>query len=1034
MKICEFGSQILLIAFRIETMYIHLTTHSAFSLQEGLAQPAELVQAAKADGMSALGLTDHRLLAGSIEFVLACQQEGIQPVLGLEMDLENGRLALLATSLEGWSNLCRLSTAMALRPEPEASCPIGFLSPFSKDLIALSGDLEDPTGRRLRELREIFPDRLYLTLQDPAVGLQRADLARRLDIPLVVTHPVYYLNPDQAFLQRTLTATRLNRPLDQVPAEQAAPSGAFFVSAGEMKARFRGFRSALAATEEIALRSKFKLPLGEAHMPTVPLPPDMTMAQVLRQKAEAGAQRHYGGINPQVQTRLDHELEVIARMGFEPVFLIVEEMLDFARRNGIPFSSRGSAASSLVAHCLGITSPDPLRLDLFFERFLNPARTTPPDIDTDLCSRRRDEVIQHVFDTYGADRVAMVGTINRFRPRSALGEVAKAHGLNPGTVQAMIARLPHSFFSRRMDDVEDFEPPSPFDELRRQYKAPNYQQIFNEAEAILKLPRHLSVHAGGLVVAPGPLTDLVPAMRSGSKGVIITQLDLEAVEALGLVKIDLLGIRGLTVLGEVAEFIRSEQPGNYASPLDVLESTPADDPETSACIEAGETVGCFQIESPGMRATLREIRARSQDDLMAALALYRPGPLSGGLKDAFVRRFKGEEPVSHLHPALEPLLRETFGVILYQEQVLRIAHELARFSLAEADLLRRAMSHFDPGKQMQALRQKFVTEAEAKSQVPVEIGERVWEMMAAFAGYGFPKAHAASYAQVAWRSAWCKTHFPGEFMAAVLANWGGYYSQRVYLSESRRLGLKVKAPHVNFSGRNFVVRENAYSQKHKKEKSLFTGLDQIKDLTQHTIEKTILGQPFTNLEDFLTRADPRPQEAINLARVGALEGFGSIPSILQRIEAGSWKAGQPSLFDWSEIGGEDWSLEKKVAAQQELLGISLDAHPLELVADKVAASGAITTVDAIGRIGQRVSMAGIRQSSRRNMTAKGEMMMFLTLEDLTGSLDTILFPDAYRRAREVIGTGVPFLVTGIMEMDASNSTPFLRAEKVVSIK
>jgi DNA polymerase III alpha subunit len=426
-----------------------------------------------------------------------------------------------------------------------------------------------------------------------------------------------------------------------------------------------------------------------------------------------------------------------------------------------------------------------------------------------------------------------------------------------------------------------------------------------------------------------------------------------------------------------------------------------------------------------MRATLREIRARSEDDLMAALALYRPGPLSGGLKDAFVQRFKGEEAVSHLHPALAPLLDETFGVILYQEQVLRIAHELAGFSLAEADLLRRAMSHFDPGKQMQLLKQKFVAQAQARSGVPPETGERVWEMMAAFTGYGFPKAHAASYAKVAWRSAWCKTHFPAEFMAAVLANWGGYYSQRVYLGEARRLGLTLRPPHVNYSGRNFAVANLPAGQK-----ALFMGLDQVRDLTGRTIERIIHGRPFHSLEDFLAGADPRPQEAENLARVGALEGWGMIPSILRRLQGGGWQAGQPSLFEWGDSGGEDWTLEQRVAAQQELLGVSLDAHPLELAADTLSAAGAITTVEAAGRVGQRVTVAGLRQSGHRSRTARGETMMFLSLEDLAGMLDVVLFPDVYRKARGFIHSSEPLLVSGVMEMDTARGEPLLRAEKV----
>jgi DNA polymerase-3 subunit alpha len=1009
-------------------MFSHLTTHSAFSLQEGLPLPEDLVEAARADGMTALGLTDHRLLSGALEFVSACQRAGIQPVLGLEIDLEHGRLALLATSFEGWSNLCRLSSALALSPDPEAACALDLLASFSPDLIALSSTQGDSTGGRLRPLKEIFPGRLYLTLNDPAVGLQLADVGRRLDVPLIVAHPVYYLAPEQATLQRTLAAIRRNLPLARLPAEAAAPAGAHFVSGREMVSRFRGFRSALAATEEVVERCRFELPLGVARMPTVPLTAGLSAAETLRQKAEAGALQLYGALGPELRARLDHELEVIAHMGFEPVFLIVEELLEFARRKGIPFSSRGSAASSLVAHCLGITSPDPLRLNLYFERFLNPARTTPPDIDTDLCSRRRDEILQHVFDTYGAERVAMVGTINRFRPRSALGDAAKAHGLNPKVARELVNQLPYSYFARMTEEDENGEVISPFDELRHAYPSQPYARILVEAEALLRLPRHISVHPGGVIVAPGPLTDLVPVMRSGSKGVTITQIDLGAVEALGLVKIDLLGIRGLTVLGDVAEFVHAAWPEQYPGPLAVLDSTPADDPPTADRVEAGATIGCFQIESPGMRATLREIRARGEDDLMAALALYRPGPLTGGLKDAFVRRFKGEEAVSHLHPALAPLLDESFGVILYQEQVLRIAHELAGFSLAEADLLRRAMSHFDPGKQMQDLEHKFVHEAETRSGVPAETGERIWEMMAAFAGYGFPKAHAASYASVAWRSAWCKTHFPGEFMAAVLANWGGYYSQRVYLSEARRLGLAVRPPHVNFSGRNFVVVGTGGSQ------ALYMGLDQVRDLSRRTIERIVSTRPFHALEDFLARADPRPQEAGSLARAGALEGWGTIPSMLHRLERGGWQAGQPSLFEWTEDGGDEWSLEQKVAAQEELLGLSLEAHPLELVADQVKAAGAITTVEAAGRTGQRVTVAGVRQSGHHSRTSRGEAMMFLSLEDLAGMLDVIIFPDVYGRCKTALSGARPILVTGVVELDPNRSEPLLRAEKVVALR
>jgi DNA-directed DNA polymerase III PolC len=1009
-------------------MYVPLTTHSACSLLEGLPLPAELARAAAAEELPAIGLTDHRLLSGSVEFVQACRREGLQPVLGLEIDLPDGPLALLAADLGGWSNLCRLSSALALQPDPETPCSLELLAAHAAGLIALSAEKPDRSGRRAALLKDLFPGRLYLGLQDPARIMPASDLARRLNLPLAVTQPVYYLKPAQADLQRTLAAVRLNCSRGSLPAGAGA-AGAHYLPAAEIERRFQGARAALSATREIAERCRFDLPLGVARMPTVPLPPGKSASQELRARAEAGARRLYGRISPALRSRLDHELEVISRLGFEPVFLIVEELLDFARREGIPYSSRGSAASSLVAHCLDITSPDPLRLNLYFERFLNPARATPPDIDTDLCSRRRDRLLQHVFETYGSGRVAMVATVNRFRPRSALGDVAKAHGLAPAETRELVNQLPFAFWARREEGEEGADPPSPFAELRAAYGDSAHRRIFDQAEALLKLPRHLSVHPGGIVVAPGALTDIVPVMRSGGKGVVITQFDLHSVEALGLVKIDLLGIRGLTVQGDVAEFIQAGEPDRYRTPLEVLDSIPAEDAPTSDRLESGATIGCFQIESPGMRATLREIRARTEDDLTAALALYRPGPLSGGLKDAFVRRFKGEETVEHIHPALEPLLAESHGVILYQEQVLRIAHELAGFSLAEADLLRRAMSHFDPGKQMQLLKEKFIRKAGARSDVPADTAETIWEMMAAFAGYGFPKAHAASYARVGWRSAWCKTHFPGEFMAAVLANGGGYYSQRVYLSEARRLGLAVRPPHVNFSGRAFV-----YADRPQGGRALFMGLDQVRDLTRRTIERILRGRPFASLEDFLARADPRPQEAADLARVGALEGFGGIPAILRRVEGGRWQAGQPSLFAWEaptgSVDGPDWTLAQKVAAQQELLGVSLEAHPLELVARQIAAAGAVSTLEAAGRIGQRLTVAGLRQSGHRSRTAKGEPMMFLTLEDLSGMLDAVLFPDAYRQARGYIHGSGPLLLTGIVEMDASRGEPLLRVERV----
>jgi len=844
---------------------------------------------------------------------------------------------------------------------------------------------------------------------------------------------------------------RLNRPVSTLDVADLAPPASHFASPADLESRFAAYPAALDATQEIASRCNLELPLGVARFPRLELPDGQTPIQALRHKAQAGALRIYGP-DPAVQSRLEHELAVIEQFGYEALFLVMEEIVGFARQSGIPLASRGSASSSLAAHCLGITTPDPVRLNLYFERFLNPARQTPPDIDTDLCSRRRDEVIDFVYRRFGADKVAMVCTVNRFRRRSALREVAKAHGLPPAQVSQLAESLPQRWYGPpdrfQSDDA-------PFAELAQRYPSPLHQLIFSQAQALIGLPRHLSIHPGGVVIAPTQMTDLSPTQLA-AKGVLITQFDLESIERLGLVKIDLLGIRGLTVLGDVAQAIiaqaiqaqaqaapalladgqepvvsaRPHRPGRSLPArvpdrrLEALDRIPEDDPLTAGLVEHGRTIGCFQIESPGMRATLKEIRARTVDDLMAALALYRPGPLTGGLKDAFVARYRGLEAASYPHPALQPLLQDTYGVILYQEQVLRIAHELAGFSLAEADLLRRAMSHFDPGKHMQVLQQRFVAGAYQRSGVPEPVAGRVWEMMAAFAGYGFPKAHAASYARVSWQSAWCKTHHPALFMAAVLANWGGYYSQRVYLTEARRMGLALRPPQVNYALPEFSVRYLDGSP------VLFMGLNQVRELTRRTQSRILRYRPFTSFMDFLARLDPRPQEAENLVRAGALEGFGAIPALLRQLEHGGWRGGQLPLFALESPGGEDWTLAEKAAAQEAVLGAGLVAHPLELQADQLASAGALTTVEAAAKLNERVRVAGMRQTWRRSRTTAGDYIYFMALEDLEGMLDVVILGEVYRRYRAALSGPGPYVLEGMVEFDPEKGEPFIRLERI----
>jgi DNA polymerase III subunit alpha len=1046
-------------------MLTHLHVHSSYSFLEALPSPAELVQAAVDLGMPALAITDHNRLTGALEFYAACREAGVQPILGLELDVTPPSdlsaytagtagatsLVLLAQDMQGWSVLCRL--ASLAQSDSAGSTPVPFdrLAADSTGLLCLTGGLRGlasglavghPLDLWLGCLREAFSSRLYveLQLQTPAGLLQLEQLALaagRLHLPTVAAQSIYYLTPDQAVLQRTLAAMRLNRPVSSLENADLAPPASHFAASADLEARFATYPAALEATNEIALRCSLELPLGVARFPRLELPGGQTPIQALRQKAAAGALRLYGP-DPAIQARLEHELAVIEQFGYEALFLVMEQIVGFARQSGIPIASRGSASSSLAAHCLGITTPDPVRLNLYFERFLNPARRTPPDIDTDLCSRRRDEVIDFVYRRFGADRVAMVCTVNRFRRRSALREVAKAHGLPPAQVGELAESLPQRWYGPpdrfQSDDA-------PFAELAQRYTSPLHQLIFSQAQALIGLPRHLSIHPGGVVIAPTAMTDLSPTQLA-TKGVLITQFDLDSIERLGLVKIDLLGIRGLTVLGDVAQALvvaagepvvmtqtlERSIPGQvYDRRLELLEGIPEDDSLTAEMVERGRTIGCFQIESPGMRATLKEVHARSVDDIMAALALYRPGPLTGGLKDAFVARYRGLEAVSYPHPALQPLLQDTYGVILYQEQVLRIAHELAGFSLAEADLLRRAMSHFDPGKQMQVLQQRFIAGASERSGVPEPVAGRVWEMMAAFAGYGFPKAHAASYARVSWQSAWCKTHHPALFMAAVLANWGGYYSQRVYLTEARRMGLVLRPPQVNYALPEFSVRYLEGSP------VLFMGFNQLRELTRRTQGRILRYRPFTSFMDFLARADPRPQEAENLVKAGALEGFGAIPDLLRQLERGGWRGGQLPLFALEATGGEDWTIAEKAAAQEQLLGAGLVAHPLELVAAQIASSGALTTVEAAAKLNLRVRVAGMRQTWRRSRTTAGDYIYFMALEDLEGMLDVVILGDVYRRNRTALTGPGPYVLEGMVEFDQEKGEPFIRLERAWQI-
>ena len=1018
----------------------YLRTHSYYSFLESLLSPEAIVNTALRYNLKTLGLTDHRYLSGAVEFYETCKNNHIKPIIGLDVDISYkgfpGLLTLFAIDLAGWSNLSRLSSLLLGQ---ENKLDITTLNDYRDGLFCTCGDSKGVLRKLIRnsthaaklpdlllsDLSMIFKDNFYVEIQRYATGPLKNEetlltLCRLHGVPIIASQNILYEEKSQKGTFRTLTAIKNNTSIHGLPRHHLPPGSAHFPSQEEFRYRFKDIPEAIENLYLIEDRCQLELPIRQTHYPKFQTPKGESQSEYLREKAFKGAKGHYQGLTPEITQRLDYELGIISQMGYEPIFLIVEDVLNHARELGIPTSSRGSAASSLVAHCLNITSPDPLALNLYFERFLNPARRKPPDIDTDIASHRRDEIIQYVFEKYGEDRVAMVGTINRYRPKSAFGDVAKAYGISSETIRQLSKKLPSSYRFQRGD-----EPTNPFSIISHDTSIPIIKEIIDDADAILDFPRHLSVHPGGIIIAPFPITDLIPLVHSLTLDINHAQFDLEGIEKLGMVKIDLLGIRGLTVLGEVANKIQSWRRSEFKTGLEVLRNIPGEDPDTADTVQKAKTIGCFQIESPGMRATLREINAKNIEDIMAALALYRPGPLRGGLRDAFVRRFRGEESVTHIHQSLSNLLNSTYGVILYQEQVLRIAHELGGLSITQADILRRAMSHFDPGGVMDTLRQSFITGAALRHNVPPETAQRIWEMMAAFAGYGFPKAHAASYAQLAWNSAWCKTNFPAEFMAAVLGFRGGYYSQRVYLMEARRLKLELSHPHINHSNHRFCVKYP------KGEAILYMGLAQVRDLTRKTIETIFRNRPFLNLEDFIIRVNPQKKEAQNLIMCGALDGLTTIPLGLDRI-AYTQPPGQFQLFIDSHHT-KDWNIQQRLKAQQEILGVSLAITPLEQFTEHIQSEGAVTTVESQNMIGRKIKVAGMRQTLRRFRTSTNQMMCYLILEDLDGSLRVMIPPHVYKKNYITLRDSDLFLVEGVMEQDTEHKRIRMIAEEITTL-
>lgn len=974
---------------------ILLRTHSQFSFHRATASIDELVGAAVASGMSHLALTDYFGLFGAVRFVQACKRAGVKPILGMMTRVQlaaSGRpetLTLLAKSSRGYQSLCELSTIHQTEADTQSRGIEWerFLELAKEEglicIVGGHGSLfeheSNPNVADLWPLGDLFGQDGYMAVDGPADGTADGTAGQpyvqdwvtageSCGMAPVLVRPVFHVNPADRDLFRLLKAIDENIRLEDVKAEDLPHRDDVALDVGwpdDFSQRLSQMgtdgvlQQAVANTAVIAEKCGDCLPDGRPLWPVLDLPEGRTAAEELRWQAQNNLHNLYEVVTPKIEARLTAELDLITQHSFEPLFLILAEVITFVRANRILMGSRGSVANSLVAYCLGISLVDPIKYDLLFERFLNPERKSLPDIDLDFESRNgRDRVLDFIRQRYGEHRVALVSTVNSYRKRSAVRECAKAYGMSSAEIKLLSKQLPSSW---RHPDPER-RGKTAAEAILEIASNPYEKKILGMAVRIIDFPSHMGLHPGGIVVSPPEkMTDHCPLFLS-PKGFLATQFDFRDVETLGLIKMDVLGIRALTVIEIALELINSgvssvvrvdaagaDVPSkneriNRRRRLLQIEDIPLEDEATGDLIERGETIGVFQAESTGSQRTLRQLRARDPWGLALANAFFKPGPATGGQAKNFIRRIRGEEVVAYLHPSLEPVLSKTMGVLVFQEDVLRICTEVGKLTWTEANSIRKGMSKFEGGR-IRELRERFVSGAISGSGVSNEVAQLVWDQIEAFAGYGFNAGHALSYALPTFQMAWLKCHYPAEFMTARLRAGGGYYHPAVNVAEARRLGIAVRGPHVNYSESVFSVSvaSDQYAGSHTDHRSpatgpqatIFTGLGWVKELRRTTVQAIVLERkysPYANFDDFAQRIQCGDKELKHLIQCGALDGLGvSRKGMLAQSKTQTH--GQMALFG-SEIASGDMEpdgVEEKLRWELDILGMPFNVRPTELL-------------------------------------------------------------------------------------------------------
>jgi DNA-directed DNA polymerase III PolC len=999
-------------------MFVHLHNHSNFSFLDSTIPVEQLVECACQHRMTSMALTDTNGLYAAVPFYKKAREAGLKPILGAELTDPQGtdRALLLAKSHHGYTELSALITRRQLAEDFDLAAELQHMS---AELIILTDSIALLTALHGRP--DLYAE-LVLTPTRRSLCRQLYNFARQHQIPLVATNDVHFASPEDYNTYRILRATAERATIHTVDPTRLVSPEQFFASPQEMAWRFRGLITPLRATLEIAEQCNVALPLGTWKFPPCVLPQGETPFSRLWKVTFDGLKTRYQPITQEVINRLKHELEIIDRLGFCEYFLVVHRIVEEARRRGFLLVGRGSAVNSIVSYSLGLTNVDPLRYNLYFERFLNPERSSPPDIDIDFSWKDRDELIQWVYDFFGQDKVALISTTVTMRARHAIRETAKALGIPESEVNEFTRPIPGYF----TDHVDLRELPRVFPECQHlPMDREPWPAVLSHAQRILGFPRNLSIHCGGIVIAPEPITHFTPLQRA-AKGFVVTQMDMFPIEELGLIKIDLLSQRSLGAMKDCLSAVRTNTGDD--PPLDDFARITAD-PETRRLIRTGRTMGCFYIESPGMRALLERLECDTFEMLVAASSIIRPGVAESGMMRAFIDRHRDPAQITYLHPTLEPLLRETYGVMIYQEDVIRVAHELGGMSLGEADLLRRAMSgKMRSHEAMDGLEERFFATCRTQD-IPEPIIREIWRQVASFAGYSFCKGHSAAFAVLSYQMAYLKAHYPAEFMAAVLSNEGGFYHAGAYIQEARRLGLRILLPCIRESEKDYVGRGQ----------TIRIGLKAVKSLSEKSIA-TILDErakrPFSSLHDFAARTRLSTPEIENLILVGAFDCLGQKRTALMlelarmgkhherkqgdvselvepvRSDTSSFLHGQ-SVRLHPEVTFADYSLPKRCELEYEILGYMVSAHPLELI---TMPRGVTRACDMQQRLGRKIRMIGWAISSKLVCTKNnGRYMKFMSFEDLTGTFEATLFPRTYQRVAPLTLTHGPYLLEGRVE-------------------